>query len=194
MSDKSLPTKIIEAIKAEDVNELYSLFDDNPEQKSFYTFIGGQTWLGYSAQLGKLESVKALLEIGININTGDKREDIKPICSAACKHFEVTKYLFEQGAVLDVSLSVRNPLFAAIVGNATHIVKFLLESGIDSKKIYNSESMTKMDALAFAVMRGQIDSAKIIANWNSDSNEIIAAELLEKAEQIAKINAYKSKP
>ena len=173
-------------------NDLFALINANPGQTTLFTPIGAQTWLGYAAQLGKLESVKALLEIGIDVNLGDKRDGSRPICSAACgDNFEVVKHLLDSGAELDTSTSLRNALFAAIVGRSPRITKLLLEVGIDSKVRYNTDTMSDMDAVAFASMRGESECAHIVALWNADGNEEEAQLALSEGRVIGKHNAYK---
>jgi ankyrin repeat protein len=189
MPEKTVPAKIIDAIKAEDGDVIRSLFEENPDQIEFYTPFSAQTWLGYAAQIGNIESIKTLIDIGLDINTGDKREDVKPICSASHEHYNTVKFLLEKGAVLDVSLSVRNPLFAAIVGRSPEIVKLLLEAGIDSKIIYNSNTMKGMDAGAFALMRGETELAKILATWNTDGSEEAISKYIQNADKVAELNA-----
>ena len=83
MSNRTIPKQIVDAIKAEDCNEIKRIFSENPDQITFFTPFGGSTWLGYAAQVGKLQSIKTLIECGIDINAGDKRENVKPICDAA---------------------------------------------------------------------------------------------------------------
>lgn len=190
MSEKTIPAKIVDAIKSDDTEKLQILFKENPDQVNFYTPFGTQTWLGYAAQIGKLDSIKTLIKIGLDINSGDKREDVKPICTAANNaHYEVVKFLLQNGAALDTSLSVRNPLFSAIIGRSPEIVKLLLDAGIDSKAVYNSNSMKDMDAVAFAIMRGEREIAKIIASWNADGNEEDMIVYINEAEIIAEKNA-----
>jgi len=191
MVHKSMPAQIVDAIKDENEQLIRELIKSNPEQISAFSPFGGQTWLGYASQLGKLGSVKALVGLGLDINVGDNRENILPICSAADGgHIQVVEYLLSKGSSLDVSKSVRNPLFAAIVGRSVEIVELLLAAGIDSKTRYNSETMIDMDAIAFALLRGEEDCAKAIAMWNSKGNQEIAKLLLAEADRIAEKNAY----
>lgn len=190
MTHKSVAVQIIEAIKDEDGELLKRLFKENPEQIKFYTPFGGQTWLGYASQIGKLKSVKLLVEIGIDVNIGGKIDNIKPVCSAAARgHLEVVEYLISCGADLDVDLSVKNPLFAAIIGRSTEVVNLLLVSGIDSTVSYNSKTMRDMDAVAFALMNGEVECARIIALWNFKGDVEVAEAYLKEADQIAEINA-----
>lgn len=190
METKSIPAQIVDAIKSEDCESIIKLLRDNPEQITTFTPFGGQTWLGYAAQLGKLNSVKTLVTVGLDVNKGDKYEDGKPLCSAAANnHSAVAAYLLSVGAVMDVSLSVRNALFAAIVGRSPEIVRLLLQTGIDSKIRYTSKTMKSMDAVAFALMRGEVECARIIALWNADGDEGIAKAALAEADRIAEANA-----
>lgn len=190
MQTKNAFMQIVEAIKGEDCAAIERLFRENPDQVSAFTPMGGQTWLGYAAQLGKLESVKTLVKVGLDVNQGDKHDGDKPLGSAAANnHYDVVAYLLSAGAVIDVSLSVRNPLFAAIVGRSPEIVRLLLKSGADGKVRYTSETMKDMDAVAFALMRGEAECARIIALWNADGNEGMAEAALAEADKIAEKNA-----
>ena len=94
-------------------------------------------------------------------------------------------FLINNGSELDVSLSVRNPLFSAIVGCSPSCVQLLLDAGIDSGVIYNSESMKDMDAVAFALMRGESECAQLVAAHNLDGNTEKINEYLKRADEIA---------
>lgn len=192
MTEKSLPARIIDAIKKEETEALRDLLERNPEQKTANTFIGGQTWLGYACQLGKLNAAKELVRLGLDVNAGDNRDGARPICSAAANnHLEVVEYLLSKGASLDTDRSVSNPLFAAIVGNSKETIELLLKAGIDASIRYNSKTMENMDALAFAIMRGCSDGANLIANHIANGDVSIAENLLLSAREIAEKNAYK---
>lgn len=191
---KSVTARISEAIRNENRQELLGLFRDNPEQIGSYTYFGSQTWLGYAAQIGKLNSIQTLVEIGLNINTGDKRDDRKPICSAAANnHYNVAEFLLKNDAVLDTAKSIQNPLFASIIGRSPEITRLLLEAGIDCTVRYNTQTMENMDAISFALMRGENECAKIIASWLTGGNEIKVKLLLKEADDIAANNAYGKK-
>lgn len=162
--------EVINAIEAEDCETITCLIKTNPDQKQAYTFLAGATHIGYAACEGKLTALKCLVDLGLDINAGARDYGHKPICNAADENnVDVVKYLLDQGAELDVDLSVKNPLFAAIVGRSPEIVQLLLEHGIDSTVIYNSDTMTNMNAEAFARMRGESGFADIIAAWNKQA-------------------------
>ncbi|HKY22528.1 MAG TPA: ankyrin repeat domain-containing protein [Vicinamibacterales bacterium] len=192
MGEQKTPAaQIARAIKDRDIDGLRRLLSDHPEQVASFTPIGAQTWVGYAAQVGNLPAVELLAHVGADLSRGDERENSAPICSAAFgNHQDVVTYLLKAGVPLDTSMSVRNPLFAAIVGRSSKIVRILLEAGIDSTVRYNSSTMTDMDAVAFALMRGERECAQIIALWNAKGAERAAETALRAADQIAEVNAY----
>jgi hypothetical protein len=53
--------------------------------------------------------------------------------------------------------------------------------------------MEDMDAVAFALMRGEKECAEIIALWNANGDEDAAKIALNNADQIAEENAYRKK-
>lgn len=190
MVNKTVAAQMVDAIRTEDAEQIRCLLQANPEQTTFFTPFGSQTWLGYASQIGKLGSVKALIDGGLDANQGDKRDNRRPICSAAANcHVDVVAYLLSCGVQLDASLSVRNPLFSAIVGRSPDIVRLLLQAGMDSKVRYNSETMKDMDAVAFALMHGEAECAEIIALWNAKGENAVAVAALLEADKIAEENA-----
>jgi len=186
---RNVPVHIIEAIKANDSATIVELFVNNPDQKTFVTPFGSESWIGYAAQVGKLAAIEALIESGVDLMQADAHDGALPICSAASAgHVDIVRYLLKVGIELDVSESVRNPLFSAIVGRSPEIVTLLLEAGIDSTARYNSPSMEDMDAVAFALMRGESKCASIIALWNANGDEKAAEKTLVEADEIATKN------
>jgi ankyrin repeat protein len=198
ISDRPVHQKISASIREQDLVSLKKLIDAYPD---FLYFDGLGGWLNYAARTGSLDIIEFLLKKGVDVNKGDF-EGVAPLCSAASRgDYNIVKYLLDNGAKMDVSASVRNPLFAAIsasvqvnatqkppTGEAPQIVQLLLERGIDSTVRYNSKTMTNMDALAFAMMWGARDLARILALWNAQGNEAIAQAALEQADKIAEAN------
>ncbi|MBB3142760.1 ankyrin repeat domain-containing protein [Halomonas organivorans] len=192
MKDKEevIFVSIAHAIKSQDLEKLASLFSEHPEQVNRIIPLGRQTWLGYAASREKPRVVKYLIDIGVDVNKGDERDGRKPICNAASKgNYDIVKCLLDAGTVLDVSASVRNPLFGAITSRSPAITQLLLEAGIDSTARYNSDTMKNMDAVAFALMWGDKESARLIALRNAKGDEKMAVKALEEADKIAEENA-----
>ncbi|WP_164156003.1 ankyrin repeat domain-containing protein [Sandarakinorhabdus rubra] len=185
---KSLPALIAEAVNASDLPAIRQLFTDHPEQLHAQTFFAGQTWLGYAAQKGQLAVVETLAALGADINQGD-REGARPIVSAArFGHANVAGWLLSQGALLDTDVSVRNPLFGAITGQSPSIVRMLLAAGIDAGVRYH-DTWADLDALAFALLRGEAECAALIADHLSAGNVALRVRLLAEADTIAETNA-----
>jgi hypothetical protein len=189
MSD-SLPARIYAAI-TEDPQALPAIFAAHPEELNAHTFMAGQTWLGYAAQKGRLDAIRILVSLGADLNKGNSHVGARPLVSACMfGHHEVAEYLLEQGSLIDTHASVTNPLFAAIIGRSPDCVKLLLRAGIDASVRYTSETMTDMDAVAFALMRGEQECAEIIADHLSGGDAADAQDRLEVAERVAEMNVY----
>ncbi len=79
-------------------------------------FAGGMTALIYAAREGHLDTVKALVEAGADVNHVAGGEKMSPIVEAIINgHFDIAKYLLDHGA--DPNLVGRNglaPLYATI--------------------------------------------------------------------------------
>jgi uncharacterized protein len=199
-STKPVHQQISASIREQDFKLFCSLVETHPE---FLEFDGLGGWLNYAADEGVLDIVKYLLSKGLDINKGDF-EGVAPLCSAASGgHYETVTYLLDHGAKIDVSASVRNPLFAVITesvkqsmnrtwgpstGEAPQIVRLLLERGLDSTVRYNTKTMKDMDAVAFATMMGAHDLAYIIALWNAKGDETEAQAALEDGRQVSHAN------
>jgi Ankyrin repeats (many copies) len=186
---KSLPAMISEAVNAGDLPAIRQLFSSHPDQLDAQTFFGGQTWLGYAAQKGQLGVIQALAALGADINRPG-REGVRPIVVASSfGHADVAAWLLANSAVLDTGASVRNPLFGAITGQSPQIVQMLLAAGIDASVRYH-DTWDAVDALAFALMRGEADCANVIANHLSVGDAALRTRLLAEADQIAERNAH----
>jgi hypothetical protein len=86
-----------------------------------------------------------------------------PVCLAAGQgHFETVDLLLKSGASFETSLSIRNPLFAAIVPGHIEIARLLIKRGIDTKVKYFSDTMDGMDAWTFAMEQDQPEIAAML--------------------------------
>lgn len=186
---KSLPAMISDALNASDLPAIRQLFTAHPDQLHVQTFFGGQTWLGYAAQKGQLAVIQALAAMGADINRPG-REGVRPIVVAArFGQADVATWLLAQGAVLDTDASVRNPLFGAITGQSPQIVRLLLAAGIDAGVRYD-DGWDNMDALAFALMRGEAECANLIADHLAVGDAAARVGLVRHADEVAHRNAH----
>lgn len=183
---KSVGLQAYEAINDPDIARVKNLAADYPDQLNEPKYVGSQTWLAYACQIGRLDVVKALLALGADPNTRDAVYGCKALCRAcASGYYEIAKVLLDSNSDMDTDLSVRNPLFAAIVARSPDIVRLLLERGIDPTVRYNSDTMKDMDAVAFALMQGEQECAEMIALWNSSGDRKASAKALGEAAVIA---------
>ncbi len=109
-------------------------------------------------------------------------------------------YLLSLGCELDVSTSLRNPLFSCIAGyrgdrdepreRFAIIADLLIDRGIDLTACYNQQSMVDMDAAAFAYMFGRRDIAKRVITTLYGHDERFAAGAWAEAIEVALGNAF----
>lgn len=140
-----------------DIKKVKALLEVNKELLNVTTVFG--TWLHVAASEGRLDVVKYLVELGVNINLRGGIFEGSPIKEAVSEgHIEIVKYLLSCGAELDVSEPQRNPLFGAITDGYVEIAKLLIDSGIDIHVQYENNR----DALAYAIERGQTEIADLL--------------------------------
>lgn len=112
---------------------------------------------------GNLEAVKLLLSCGADIDARGGTFGGDALNYAASKaHVEVCKFLLSQGAKFDISEPEKNALFSAIYVGSAELVELFLDSGIDYSVAYTGQSMTNMDARAFAIERGQKEALAVL--------------------------------
>jgi len=168
MDKKILDKAIRNAIKLGDKNEVVNLIEDNP--LSLYTCTPFGTWLHVAAAHGKLEIIKYLVEIGIDINIRSGTFCTNALERAATKgHLSIVKYLISKNIVIDTSEPDRNPLFAAIYGGHLDTIKFLVEH-VDISIKYSGENMKDIDAYTFAIERGQTEVAEHLKTLLNEKN------------------------
>ena len=155
--------QIRKSIKNGDLSEVNRLVGEDESLLHLDTPFG--TWLHIAATHGKLDIVKWLVSQGIDVNLRGSTIEGRPLDEAASNgHFDIANFLIKSGATLDVSDSVRNPLFAAIVGGLsnshTKVAKLLIDNGIDTSKRY--ANLDNMNALEYAREWGRLDIVKIL--------------------------------
>jgi hypothetical protein len=165
MPDNNLVMPIHRAIRDGNLHEVVRLIAGDKSLLHIWTPFG--TWLHDAAAYGKLDIVQWLVSQGLDVNAYNDSTEIRPLDKAAANgHVDVVECLIASGAVLDTSDSVRNPLFAAIVGGISDshaaVAQLLIDSGIDTRVKYNGQVMKDMDALAFAREWGRLDIVRLL--------------------------------
>ena len=116
------------------------------------------TWLHVAAKHGQMEIVKYLLDIGMDVNAKGDLLGGNALTSAAFGgNLEIVKFLYCQGAELDVSRSESNPLFCAIPDGHVEIAKFLIDAGIDLSASYPVGQLEECNAYEWARQWGQTE-------------------------------------
>lgn len=192
-----------QAIRADDVERLKRVFSSHPDIKELAVPAFG-TWLHYAASTGAIAVFEYLLSLGMDLNAKN-RDGRTPLNQAAAgNRRELVQMMLGRGASIDVSDPAANPLFGCIAGSAMdghpvhgsgnppsdrlEIARLLLDASLDPSVRYDSDTMIRMDAVAFAWMFGRRDIARLIADRlaHGDAGKIEA--LLLGANQIAELN------
>jgi ankyrin repeat protein len=180
--------RISAAIRDKNLSALQQIMASEPRQISAFTPFAGGTWLHFAAREGNEEAVSYLLSRGMDVNVGDAREGRGALCDACLGgHANVTALLLRSGALIDTSDPVKDPLFSSIIGRSVECAKLLLDAGVDTTIAYSGGSMKQMTALAFAIERGEIEIATMIARFGA-SNEAEAQRKLGEAREVAQRN------
>lgn len=160
----------------------------------------GGTWMHRAAAYSSPAILEWLQSLGFGIDEPSSYEADRPICRAAGENnIANARWLLDRKVTLDTDASVRNPLFAAIVGEAPEIIQMLLDAGIDATVRYNSPTMEDMDAMAFALFRGAVIGpstltlATLIARHLASGDLEEVNRLLEDAERRARKNGTPKK-
>jgi hypothetical protein len=199
-SDKLWYRSVWDATRKDDAGAILDLLSKHPDRLNNPTPVMG-CHLHRACGDGAMHVVRALIDLGADINLPDSRDGATPIVSA-CRQgqVEAARYLLSLGCELDVSESVRNPLFGCVVGYGGQkdeprerfavIATLLIEHGLDLTACYNQQSMVDMDASAFAYMWGRrdISDAVIAALYGND--EHLAASARAEAIEVAIGNAH----
>jgi len=190
MTPKTPMGQLWDAISAGDLSAVRRVVESDPALLGKKPPSAGGTWLHFAARWGEPNILRMLVEKGVSVNEpGTLDGEVALVRAAHGGKLEAARYLLDQGSRMDTSASVRNPLFAAIIGQSPEVVRLLLERGIDASVRYNSETMTDMDATAFALWRGENELARIIALHLANGNEVQAQALLNKAGEVVSRNA-----
>jgi uncharacterized protein len=158
---KLLFNPMSDAIEEGNFKRVIELLDNHPGAIDLDTPIG--SWLHIAAARGQLLIVKELVKRGMNLNARGGSLDGNPLHSAASHgHLEVVKYLLDAGSEMDVSVSEKNALFAAILNDDARIAELLIERGLDPHHDYGDG----WNAINFAKLQGAAKCLKLLENAN----------------------------
>ncbi|MFJ7467258.1 ankyrin repeat domain-containing protein [Peribacillus frigoritolerans] len=161
MDIKEKGIKVYNLIKDGNIEQAKEIFITDKSLLDFVTPFG--TWLHVAARAGKLDMIKILVKSGMDINKNEGVPKSAPIAHAASEgEISIVEYLFENGAILDVSDPNTNPLFSAIYGGHLDIVKYFVKNDIDITVKYSGDTMKDMGAYEFAIERGQTEIAEYL--------------------------------
>ena len=178
---------IYEAIDEGDIDQLRSLFVHFPDFVN-WEVPGFGTWLIYASRFASVDVLNFLINAGFDVNALNNRGDAGTLEGAAQEaSVENTAFLLNRGATIRTESSTLNPLFGAIIGQSLEVAELLLDSGIDTSKRYvlGAPDNPSIDAVAFAMLRGEQEIAHQIALRNSKCNEVEAQEALAESLRLA---------
>jgi uncharacterized protein len=154
------------AIRAGNVEEVIQLLDAHPGAIHYDTPMG--SWLHMAASDGQLPIVKELVKRGIDVNARGGTFKTNALYFAVnYGHLDVVKYLLEAGSETDMSVSEKNPLFAAIHKNDnTEIAQALIDHGLDPHHDYGDD----WNAISFAKQNGAQKILKLLQSIPKKGN------------------------
>lgn len=156
------------AIEQGDNNHVRRLIADTPIALHWQSKFG--SWLHVAAGHGQVDLFHWFVDQGLDINERGGCFDAGPINEAiSMSHPEAGKQqlkivdtLLHQGAVLDVSTRLRNPLFTAIHFGRDEAAELLINAGIDTTCSYPFYDDRDIDAVTFADEWFRPEIAKMI--------------------------------
>jgi hypothetical protein len=157
-----------------DVTSVRGLLNEHPEELAFGEPYMVHSWLHLASKLGRLEIVKTLVELGIDVNkTNPRPEDASPgyfvetaLGSAVTAgHVSVARYLLSRHA----DPTIGRTLIAAINQEdrvvALELVRILVEHGADVNCLfrwYDDDRMPAFTPLTWAEANGKTEIAEYL--------------------------------
>jgi len=123
-----------DALVRGDVATFDTLLDRHTE---LWTHDRGVFYLSHASTRGQLEIVQALVRRGVDVNAVRENENDPEgavVSAADSGHLEVTRWMLDQGALLNHIVSGKTRCLAltgAVVGGYLDVVKLLVERGAD---------------------------------------------------------------
>lgn len=135
---------------------------------------------------GDLESVRQIVDSGVNIEEGDQLDRTPLMFASFNGHSEVVSFLIEQGSEVQKQNSEgRTPLMFASSGPFPETVEILLENGADPNI---KDSVEGWSALMYAAAEGNMEVIEVLLEYNADIS--LADTDGETAEDFARNNGH----
>lgn len=181
--------EISKAIRESDLTTLVRFAREQPKELTKLTPFG--PWLHFAAVRSTAEIVKFLIGTGADVNAryDFEKGEISPTGATALRRaasygrVDIVSLLLENGACLHVENTFCNTLFGAIYSGSSEVVQLIVDAGIDLSVSYPTDTKVNMDAIAYAIERGETSIAKIIAQGLATGDTEKADALLEDAKE-----------
>jgi len=123
----------------------------------------------WAVELGRTETVRALLEKGADVNAARKDGVTALMIAASAGDRATVRYLLEKGAKVNPKDEDRwTALFSAAFAGRTDVVRTLLDKGVN----LNDVDRIGQTALMVAAVRGHTDTVCVLAQSGIDVNAI----------------------
>ncbi|ESQ87104.1 hypothetical protein ABAC460_21275 [Asticcacaulis sp. AC460] len=178
--------RIMSAINVGEVESLKVLFENFPDHLRPKRLKYGH-WLNYACAYGSADIVRYLISVGFDVNAKGRMGE-NPLAIACMRsQKEIVLVLKSEGAGFNTNRLIENPLFLAIGGDSPDYVQTLLEAGIDTSTRYvvGLEDNPSVDAVAWAMMKGDRPTAFTIALWNSNGDQAAAEAAIVEGQRLA---------
>ncbi|QDU75685.1 Ankyrin repeats (3 copies) [Bremerella volcania] len=177
--ERNLAAEVNQAIRANDIGVLATIFREYPEIKTYESAVG--PWLCAAARRNRPLVVKWLLDQGTDINSRKENTQQSALCLAVYgQASEVIDLLLERGAELDRTSIECDPLIAAVQENDLEIARKLLKHGADPHFTYALDLGETRSPLSYAEELGFIEMAQLL---REHGGEVAAATLLPTREE-----------
>ncbi|MFZ5979194.1 MAG: ankyrin repeat domain-containing protein, partial [Candidatus Zixiibacteriota bacterium] len=158
---------IHDAVANGDIDQVKNLLAENPELLNLRNDLG-LTPFNLAAFNGKLDIMKMLAGMGVDVTIGDNEHSLPTHNAAVGGHIPVLEYLLEQGAAIDARDDFEmTPLLFACNYRQLETVRFLLDHGADIKAV----NINGLSALLYAVVGGNTDLVRLLIERGADLNQ-----------------------
>ncbi len=167
-------------LDANDVAGVREALARHPEEINAFSGIAGGTLLHEAADKSSPDVLRALIDLGFDVNLASNFEGVLPITNAASRgKVANVQLLIDCGSKLDVSEPVRNPLYGAITAGRGHseehimirapeVADALLKAGLDFAKKYPKRGNRERNAYEKAHNWGAREIRDMISIWTRE--------------------------